>query len=326
VAYLLAACLLLPITLLVAAQACGLFSGLTQGREDLEFLFQFPSFQRTTNAQLWWSLFLSMPAYLWLRRFTRSSVFSLVLAVAVALLCGVTLLRMGLLEWLEKDPGRVYLRLAPAAALFFAAAAMLERLRFPSDSRYFYPIAVAFTYVSLSGIAAFHEPYAKWLGRVAPWTRGQVEYLFIVNAGAYFLMQLLCDRPRLAQMRAAAKAFRFVLPGHLLIPLFLLGLEATRLWEESPASHGLRREARTLEVLLPAVAGLFVLLSIPRQMKNYLGTGMFFLAVGIIRLQQNWLKDRVAWPVTLILAGILLMIWAARYSAVRSAIVRLFGR
>jgi hypothetical protein len=124
-------------------------------------------------------------------------------------------------------------------------------------------------------------------------------------------------------MRAVAKAFRFVIPGHVLIPLLLLGLEASRLWNESPASVSLRHEARIFEVLLPAVAALFVLLSIPKQMKNYLASGMLFLAIGIVRLQQNWLKDHVSWPVTLVASGLLLMLLAARYSAVRTALARL---
>ncbi len=326
VAYLLAACLLLPITMLVAMGEYGLFTGLTQGREDLEFLFLFENLKRTTNAQLWWALFLSLPAYVWLRKFTRSSVFSLVLAVVAALLCGVTLLRMGMLEWLEKDPGRVYLRLIPVAFLFFLTAISLERLRYPADSRYFYPIAVLLTYVSLSGTAAFHEPYARWMERTAPWTRGQVEYLFIFNAAIYFLLQLACERYNSQQMRAVAKAFRFVIAGHVLIPLFLLGLEATQRWEEAPQSVALHREARAFEVLLPSAAALFVFLSIPRQMKNYLATGMLFLAIGIIRLQQNWLVEEVAWPVTLLVAGVLIMLVAARYAAVRTFLARLFRR
>jgi predicted Ser/Thr protein kinase len=326
VAYLLAACLLLPVALVVGLGEYGLFTSLTKGREDLEFLFQFGSFKKTTNAQLWWALFLSLPAYIWLRRFTKSSVFSLVLAVMLALLCGVTLLRMGMLEWLDKDPGRLYIRLIPAALLFFFAAVSLERFRLAADSRYFYPIAVVFTYISLSGIAAFHKPYAEWLGRIAPFTRSNVDYLFIINAGIYFVLQLLCEQGRSAQMRAVGKAFRFVIPGHVLIPLFLLGLEATRLWNESPASLSLRHEARAFEVLLPAAACLFILLSIPKQMKNYLASGMLFLAIGIIRLQQNWLRDHVAWPVTLVVTGLLLMFLAARYSSVRATIARLLHR
>jgi len=124
-------------------------------------------------------------------------------------------------------------------------------------------------------------------------------------------------------MRAVGKAFRFVIPGHVLIPLFLLGLEATRLWNESPASLSLRHEAQAFEVLLPVVACMFVLLSIPKQMKNYLASGMLFLAIGIVRLQQNWLRDHVAWPVTLVVTGLLLMFLAARYSYVRTTIARL---
>jgi hypothetical protein len=74
-----------------------------------------------------------------------------------------------------------------------AAGFGLERLRQPDDSRYFYPFAVAFTWAALSGVAAdFHEPYARWLKSVAPWTRGQVEYLFIGNAA-----HLLRSRPHL---------------------------------------------------------------------------------------------------------------------------------
>jgi hypothetical protein len=253
-------------------------------------------------------------------------VFSLAFAVMAALLCGITLLRMGMLEWFDKDPGLVYLRLLPAALPFFAAAIILERKRLPWDARYFYPIAVVFTYVALSGIAAVHKPYATWLERSAPWTRGQVEYLFMINATIYFSLQLLCDRIGLPQMRVVAKSFRFVLPGHVLLPLFLLGLEATKRWSESPASVPLRGEAHLFEVLLPVVACLIVLLSIPKQMKNYLGTGMLFLAMGIIRLQQNWLNGRVAWPVMLLLAGILAMLWASRYSAFRIALSRLVRR
>ncbi len=326
VAYLLAFCLLLPATLLVAMGEYGISAGLSRGREDLEFLLQFDSLKRTTNSQLWWALLLSLPAYLWLRRFTRSSVFSLVFSAMLALLCLATLLRLGMLEWWREDPGQIYLRLLPAATLFFTLGLILEFRRLPSDSRYFYPLAVFFTYVSLSGLALFHEPYAKWLDHVAPWTRGQVEYLFIINAGIYFVLQLVCERFHSTQMRNVAKAFRFVIPSHVLISLWLLGMEATRRWEESPASQSLRLEARTFELLLPAAAALFVLWSIPKQMKNYLATGMLFLAVGIVRLQQYWLRDNVYWPLALLAAGTLIMLLAPRYPATRVALARRLRR
>jgi len=323
VAFLLAFCLLLPIALLVAMGEYGAFRGFTQGRKNLELFSKFESFKLTTNAQLWWSILLSLPVYYGLRRFTRASVFSLVLAAMAALWCLVCLLRLGMLDWIDKDPGRPYFYLLPCAALFFAAALVLERLRQPNDSRYFYPIAVAFTLAALTGVATYHDPYANWLKSVAPWTRGQIEYLFMLNAGIYFALQIACERVSSPQMRTVAKSFRFVIPGHVMTSLLLLGLAASDRWEQAPANAGLRLEARLLEALLPIVACVFVLGSIPKQMKNFFASGMLFLAIGLVRLQQDFFKDRAWWPIGLLLTGLLLMGAAARYAPLKMALRRL---
>jgi len=326
IAYLLAFCLLLPITLVVAMNTWGIFAEFTRGREDLELFSKFESFKKTTNAQLWWALVLPLPAYSLLRRFTKAAVFSLVFAVMSALLSLVTLLRMGLIEWFEKDPGNVYFHLIPIAALFFAASLVIERQGYSGDSRYFYPFAVGFTLVGLSGVAAFHEPYAEWLKTVAPVTRGQVEYLFIANAGIYLAMQYACERVSTAQMRTVAKSFRFVIPGHVMTSLLLLGIAASNRWEESLEIDALRVEARTFEVILPLVACAFVFASIPKQMKNFFATGLLFLAIGIVRLQQDLFKDRAAWPIGLLLVGLLLMLAAANYSTLTRSLVAPFRR
>jgi predicted Ser/Thr protein kinase len=326
IAYLLAFCLLLPVALLVGMDRLGLFTGLTRNDSALEFFARFESFKRTTNAQLWWSILLSLPVYFWLRRFTRASVFSLVWAVMAAVLSVVSLLRMGMLEWLDSDPGKVYLELIPFAVLFFLAGALIERLGYPADSRYFYSVAVAATFISLSGVALFHEPYANWLKRVVPRTRGQLEYLFIINAGIYLLLQFLCEGLPLAQMRAVANTFRFVIPGHVLTSLLLLGLAASDLWEKSPSSAPLRHEARFFEIVLPLAASLFVFGSVPRQLKNFLATGLLFLAVGIVRLEQEFFKQRATWPLGLLGAGLLLMLAAANYSPLRMAVSRVIRR
>src|SRR6185503_8017971 len=114
------------------------------------------------------------------------------------------------------DPGKFYFHLIPIAALFFGAGLAIERSGFPSDSRYFYPIAIGFTLVALSGVAAFHQPYAEWLRSVAPVTRGQVEYLFIINALIYMTLQYACERVSSSQTRWVAKSFRFFVPGHVM--------------------------------------------------------------------------------------------------------------
>jgi hypothetical protein len=312
VAFLLAFCLLLPIALLVAMGEYGVFGGFTRGRKNLELFSKFESFKLTTNAQLWWAILLSLPAYYGLRRFTRASVFSLVLAVMAALWCLACLLRLGMLDWIDNDPGRPYFYLLPCAALFFAVALLLERLRLSYDSQYFYPIAVVFTIAALTGVVTYHDPYANWLKSVAPWTRGQIEYLFILNAGIYFALQIACERVSSPQMRMVAKSFRFLIPGHVMTSLLLLGLAAQD-----------RAELRLLEILLPSVACLFVLGSIPKQMKNFFASGMLFLAIGLVRLQQDFFTDRAWWPIGLLLTGLLLMAAAARYAPLKMALKRL---
>ncbi|HEX9223410.1 MAG TPA: protein kinase [Candidatus Acidoferrales bacterium] len=317
VAYLLAVCLLLPVVMLVAMGEYHFFTQLTQGRQDLEIFSKVEGFKNPTNAQLWWAIFLSLPSYLWLRRFTRSSVYSLVCAVMGALLCIVTLFRMGMVEWFEKDPGKPYFRLIPFAALFFVVALALERLRKESDSRYFYPVAVFFAIVALSGVAGLHKPYAKWLESAFPWTRGQVEYFFIVNAAIYGGLNLLCESFHTPQMRAVAKSFRFLIPGHVMTSLLLLGLQASKLWDESTENLAYRHEARIFEFLLPAVACFFVFGSIPKQMKNFFVSGLVFVAIGIVRLQQDFYKDRAGWPIFLVISGIAFMVAATWYAGRR---------
>lgn len=309
IAYLLAFCLLLPVAVLVTMGESGLLTGFTRGREDLELFSKWlPSFRHTTNAQLWMAMVLSLPAYYGLRRFTGASVFSLVFSVMGALLCLVTLLRMGLLEWIDRDPGRFYYSLLPCAVLFFAVAWWLEHLRQPEDSRYFYPLVVVFTLAAFSGLATFHEPWAAWLKRTFPWTRGGIEYLFLINAGVYYALQVTLGRWASAQIRAVAKAFRFMLPGHVMGSLLFLGLSASDRWNNAPKDLSLRTEARLFEILLPLLACAFVFGSVPKQMKNFFLSGLFFLAVGIVRLQQDLLRDHALWPIALLFAGLLLML------------------
>jgi len=311
IAYLLALCLVAPIAVLVTLEETRLFTGLTHGQRTLELFVRLELAKVATNTQLWWSILAALPLCWSLRRFTRAPVFSLTIAVFGAALCLATLLRMGMLEWIDKDPGRVYLDLIPYALAFMALGLTLERLRHADDARYFYPFGVAFTFAALSGVAALHVPYAQWLEWAAPWTRGQQEYLFILNAGIYAALDLACYHIATAQMRTVGKAFRFVIPGHVMTSMLLLGLAAKSHFEE-----------RFFDWALPSVALMFVFASIPRQMKNFLVSGLVFFAIGVYRLQQQVFPDRAAWPVFLVAAGVGLMVGAAHYAPVKVAFAR----
>jgi serine/threonine protein kinase len=315
IAHLLALCLVVPVAVLVTVEESHFFTGLTQNLVRLELFHRLQFAKQATNTQLWWSLLAGLPVCWWLRRFTRAPVFSLMFATTAALWCLATLLRMGMLDWLDNDHGRFYFHLLPCAVLFMAAGFGLERLRQPDDSRYFYPFAVFFTWAALSGVAADYEPYAHWLQSVAPWTRGQVEYLFIGNAGIYFVLDRICESLYSPQVRAVGKAFRFVIPGHVMTSLWLLGIYANT-----------RVEERILEWLLPAVACVFVFGSIPRQMKNFFASGLLFLAIGIYRLQQDVFPNHAGWPVFLLAAGLALMVAAANYAPLKVAFARVLKK
>ena len=326
IAHLLAVCLLVPITLLVAMGEYHI-RAIPAANPDWELLHSISgSFKEITNVQLWWAIALSMPVYVWLRRYTRSSVFSLVASAMGLMLCTVTLARMGLIDWLNHDHSKLYFRLIPIVILFLTCGYVLERLNFPSDSRYFYPVAVALTFVAMSGLASDYEPFQNLLKRALPWTRGDIEYLFMLNAGLYFLLQMVLGRFALSQLRAVAKAYRFVIPGHILTSLLSLGIRASDRWNSSVEDLSLKHEARAFEILLPLIACVFIYASIPKQMKNYLVTGTLFLGVGIVRLQQDIFQDQARWSILLLILGLLLMLASTRYSTIKMGFTRLLRR
>jgi protein kinase-like protein len=325
IAHLLAVCLLAPITLLVAMGEYHI-RATPADNPDWELLGNISETFKVTNVQLWWAIALSMPVYLGLRRYTRSSVFSLVASVMGVMLCTVTLARMGLIDWLNHEHSKLYFRLIPIALLFLACGYVLERVKLPNDSRYFYPVAVALTFVAMSGLASDYEPFQNSLKRAFPWTRGEIEYLFFVNAGLYFFLQTVLGRFALSQLRTVAKAFRFVIPGHILTSMLSLGIRASDRWNKSAEDLALKHEARTFEILLPLLACVFVYASIPKQMKNYFVTGTIFLGIGIVRLQQDIFQDQARWSIVLLILGLLLMLAATRYSSIKMRVARLLRR
>lgn len=85
----------------------------------------------------------------------------------------------------------------------------------------------------------------------------------------------------------------------------------------------MKREARFFEVLLPLLAVAFVYGSIPKQMKNYFVSGMVFLAIGLIRLQQDLFEAKARWALCLLIFGTLLMLFATKYSPFKMYLARM---
>ena len=140
----------------------------------------------------------------------------------------------------------------------------------------------------------------------------------MANAAVYFVLDRICDRSSFPQMRTVGKSFRFAIPGHVMTSLWLLSF--------TKAAKASQTEAWTLEGLLPVAALVFVFASIPRQMKNFLISGLVFLAIGVYRLQDQVFQQRWLWPVALLACGLGLMLAAANYAPLRIALRRIFRR
>ena len=167
IAYLLACCLVVPATALVTLEEARLFTGFTRGDVDLELFQRLKLTLHATNAQFWWALLSALPVCWWLRRFTRAPVFALMCADnGGAVLDGDATAARG--AGVSRSRSRAVLLLPDSLrGGVYDRRALLERLKLPDDSRYFYPFAVAFTWAALSGLATFHEPWAHWLRRAS---------------------------------------------------------------------------------------------------------------------------------------------------------------
>lgn len=175
-------------------------------------------------------------------------------------------------------------------------------------------------------MAASHKPYQEWLERTFPSTRGQLEYLFIINAAIYFVLQWICEKVFSPQTRVVAKAFRFAVPGHVLTSVALLELAAIDRWHEKMGDLALKHEPRLFEYLLPALAVLFVYGSIWEQMKNYFVVGILYLAAALILLQTDPFEGRARLSIFLLILGIAGMYGATRYSSMKMALARLLRK
>ena len=317
-AHLLALGAMLPLSLSLLIYHTGYFSTASEGM--VRELFPYWGADKwITNQQLIWALGISILCVIGIRKQTRSSVFSLLIATLAAMLSGVIIAQLGLLEWMKTDPGRIYISLLPVAALFYIVACGVERWGFSADSRYLYPFGFIFTVAALSGIALYHDPLTRWLEYAFPWTRGQVEYLFLTNAVAYWMFQGVLFKVGTPHACASGKCFRFIIPGHVLCAIYLLSESVLDLIKNSgdPLQPWIQMESTSLLYLLPLVASAFVFASIPKQMKNFLITGFIFLVVGAYRLQKYEFGGESIMPILLLILGLGFMLLAAEQNPVR---------
>jgi hypothetical protein len=99
--------------------------------------------------------------------------------------------------------------------------------------------------------------------------------------------------------RRLAQILNWLGPLHILSPLRILDLDALGILE----SH------RTVyRVILPIASFIFVFGSVTRQMKSFFFSGLAGIAAAVHRLTTDRLDKFFAWPISLIIVGIIWML------------------
>jgi len=169
----------------------------------------------------------------------------------------------------------------------------------------FYVVGLTLLLVSMTLIAYF-GPTLQWLG----WTHGtndatrQISYSFMINGGIYLAFGLLADRSTSSSwLRWIGSLLFWLAPSHLLIPILRLENQ----WPIAGTSWTFA------EIVLLIAALIFVFTSVPKQMKSFFFSGLFYLAISIWRLTSRHFENKFAWPLGVAGAGIILTLVAWRW-------------
>ncbi len=239
----------------------------------------------------------------WFWRQTRTSIFSLVLSVSLLLLATAIFAPLGLRDLLERQQYDKIAGwyIAPGLLILAIAMALDLRLRKPHLAGPFYIDGILVLIAAMTTIAKY-GPLTKWLGLDIKYG---IEYSFAITGLAYLLAGAAADRSAGSYwLRRIATLLFWLAPSHILIPI--LSLELDGAWAASPADWTLP------QILLPLAALGFVFGSVPKQMKSFFFSGLFYAGAGIQRLTARHFEDVYAWPVALAAFGFLLMVIAWR--------------
>jgi serine/threonine protein kinase len=268
-----------------------------------------------TNQQLLIAALSTLVLGLALWRWTRTGAFSLITCLAA--IAAVTAV-LGLAGMRAELRGSQFDSLAvrylgPAVALFLIAVVFDLRWKSPAFASPFYISGLTLLLASLTTIAWF-GPTLHYLGFADPADDAalsrQIDYSFMINGGVYLIAGMFADRTgSSAWLRRIGAILFWLAPSHLLVPI--LHLENN--WPIGVTGWTVP------ELLLPAAALAFVFASVPKQMKSFFFSGLFYTAIAVQRLTARHFEDRLAWPITLAVIGVAMSLLAWRRPA-------LFGR
>lgn len=299
VGFLATANLLIPITILLTLGQWDILSSASYpwGTETIyQGLSEAGSHLIVGNLQLYISSWSWLAFSFLFLRLTRSSIFVLFSIIAFLVWLTTCYIIAGMEDW---TPDIIAGRYLFAGIGLFVLGSVLDRRRL---THYAWPLCVAgltFVVIPLSIIAISDNTLFGWLlskpeGLIQD---EQIALSFACNGLIYLGLATICRSLGTILQRRLAQALNWFGPLHILGTLKILDTEDF-------ASEGHQIIYR---ILLPIASFAFVFSSVTRQMKSFFFSGLGGIAASVHKITVEYLDKYFAWPVSLIVTGIVWM-------------------
>ena len=309
VGFLSTANLLIPITLLLTLAQWNLlsWSHYPWGTESLSAkLREIESYVIVGNTQLYFSSLCWLAFSLFFMRLTRSSIFvffGILSFLAWLTSCYIIAGMIGPIdEFKPWAPEIIAGRYLYPGIGFFVLGVILDRQKF---IHFAWPLCMAglvMIVICLSVIAVSDATMFGWLLQWRPEFLEEYEPQFLsftFNGLIYLVLAGICRSLGTRLQRSLASILNWLGPVHILGTLRILDLKDLNISE----SH-----AVIYRILLPIASVGFVFGSVVRQMKSFFFSGLAGIATAVQRFTAEYLKNYFAWPVSLIITGIIWML------------------
>ena len=208
--------------------------------------------------------------------------------------------------------------LLPGVAMFGVALILDLRFRAGAIAAPAYIIATAVLLLATTGVASFGST-TDWGSFGVRSDGDDVAYSFMINGLLYLMFGLLADRSSKSPwLRRIAVLLFWLTPTHVLASVFYFVTKHKWTFPLLPEGWTLSELALLLGALF------FVFASVPKQMKSFFFSGLFYVAVSVVWLTQEHFQEEFAWPVSLAIAGVGLSLIAWRYPAMFDRTARKF--
>jgi serine/threonine protein kinase len=308
VGFLSTANLLIPITLLLTLAQWDLLSPANYpwGTESISaMLKEMESYVTVGNAQLYFSSLCWFAFSLYFLRLTKSSIFvffGIIAFLAWLTSCYIIAGMLGPVdEFKPWAPEIIAGRYLYPGVGFFVLGVILDRHKFIHFAWPLCMVGLAMIIICLSVIAVSKATIFGWLWRIPGFLEeGEPQILsFTLNGLIYLALAGVCRSLGTRLQRSLASILNWLGPIHILGTLRILDSEGLNI----SASHAL-----VYRVLLPMASIGFVFGSVARQMKSFFFSGLAGIATAVQRFTAEYLKNYFAWPVSLIIMGIIWML------------------